>query len=228
MSSTANKVLVAEDHDGVRALLVDILTDAGYDVQSVADGSLALVAAATFRPDLVLLDTGLPGADGWSVARTLRRSSDVPIIFVTGSDSPEDIRAGFDLGGDDYVVKPFDEQELLSRVRAVLRRTGHSVPTVWEIDDLVVNGGGRTVTRHGVPLQLTTLEFDLLVELLRNRGRVVSKPQLLARVWGYPATDHDGHLVEVHVSSLRAKLEAEGARLVHTMRGAGYVLRSPE
>lgn len=216
---------MVEDDRVARDLLVQILMDDGYEVRAVEDGVEALATARDFRPDLVLLDGRLPGADGWSVARRLRQASDVPIIFVTGSDSREDVRAGFALGGDDYIRKPFDADELSSRVRAVLRRTGQPVPQVWEIEDLVVDSGSRTVTRSGSTVSLTAIEFDLLEALVRSRSRVVSKQQLLARVWGYDEKVRDDHLVEVHVSSLRAKLEANGSRLIHTVRGVGYVLR---
>lgn len=131
------------------------------------------------------------------------------------------------MGGDDYVVKPFDDEELSSRVRAVLRRTGHEVPEVWNVDGLVVDSGARSVTRGGAPVALTALEFDLLEVLLRRRAHVVSKQELLRRVWGYDGVDRDDHLVEVHVSSLRSKLEARGSRLIQTVRGAGYILRPP-
>ena len=222
------KILVVEDDRATQGLLVSILVDDGYSVEAVTDGSHALSVARDFRPDLVLLDARLPGVDGWSVARRLRQAGDVPIIFVTGLDSPEDVRAGFDLGGDDYIRKPFDAEELSSRVRAVLRRAGQSFPEVWEIKGLVVDSGGRSVTMNGVPVVLTAIEFDLLEALVRRRGRVMPKQELLARVWGYDETDRDDHLVEVHVSSLRRKLEANGGRLIHTVRGAGYVLRPPD
>ena len=225
-SKTSMRILVVEDDAAVRTLLVHILSDDGYEVRAVGDGTEALVVASDFRPHLVLLDAGLPGVDGWSVARRLRSDSDVPIIFVTGSDSRQDIRAGFDLGGDDYIVKPFDDDELSSRVRAVLRRTGHTVPQVWEIEDLVVDAGARTVVRDGTLVALTAIEFDLLEALVRSRSQVISKERLLNRVWGYDDRGVDQHLVEVHVSSLRGKLEAHGSRLIQTVRGAGYVLRS--
>ena len=223
VSGSNAKVLVVEDDAPVRDLLVSILVDDGYDVRAVADGAQAVLAAAEFRPSLVLLDAGLPGIDGWTVARRLRQSGDVPIVFVTGSDSRDDVREGFRVGGDDYVVKPFDAEELSSRVRAILRRTGHSVPQVWEVDGLVVDGAARTVVRDGARVELTTMEFNLLEVLLRHRSQVISKQQLLHQLWGYDGSDD--HVVEVHVSSLRSKLEAHGDRVIHTVRGAGYVLR---
>ena len=219
------KILVVEDDPGIRQLLVDILMDDGYEVRAVADGDGALAATGSFRPNLVLLDGELPGVDGWAVARRLRQTSDLPIVFVTGSDSRDRVRAGFDAGGDDYVIKPFDPQELSSRVKAILRRSGQAVPQVWEVDGLVVDSGARTVTVNGVRVALTSLELDLLEVLLRSRSQVVPKRRLLQRVWGYDDVERDDHLVEVHVSSLRRKLETHGSRLIHTVRGAGYILR---
>ena len=142
------RVLVVEDDSSARDLLVAILEDDGYDVLAPEDGSAALVAAATFKPDLALLDSGLPGITGGDVARRLRQISDLPIIFVTAADSAEDIRSGFKLGADDYIVKPFDPEELSWRVRAVLRRTGHAVAEVLEAGDLMVDERAFAVTRR--------------------------------------------------------------------------------
>jgi len=216
------RVLVVEDEAAARDLLVAILEDDGYQVCAVADGTLALEAADAFRPDLALVDGGLPGIDGAEVARRLRQAGDLPIIFVTGADSAEAIHGGFRMGADDYIVKPFDPEELSWRVRAVLRRSGHAVAQVWECGDLVVDEGTRLVTMAGSPVQLTATEFSLLGVLIRNRTRVVPKGQLLGQVWGY---DADDHLVEVHMSSLRRKLEAHAPRMIQTVRGTGYVLR---
>ncbi len=215
-------VLVVEDELSARDLLVAILEDDGYKVCAVVDGSAALAVAGTFRPDLALLDGGLPGIDGAEVARRLRQAGDLPIIFVTGADSADDIRSGFKMGADDYIVKPFDPEELSWRVRAVLRRSGHAVAQVWECGDLVLDEGTRLVSRAGSPVPLTATEFKILGVLLRNRPRVVPKGQLLGQVWGY---DADDHLVVVHMNSLRRKLEAHGPRIVQTVRGTGYVLR---
>ena len=216
------RVLVVEDEAAARDLLVMILEDDGYQVCPVADGPAALDLAESFKPDLALVDAGLPGMDGVEVARRLRQAGNLPIIFVTGADSAEAIHSGFKMGADDYIVKPFDAEELSWRVRAVLRRSGHAVAQVWECGDLVVDEGARSVTMAGAPVALTATEFKLLAVLMRNRTRLVPKGQLLAQVWGY---DADDHLVEVHMSSLRHKLEAHGPRMVHTLRGAGYVLR---
>lgn len=217
------RVLVVDDEPAARTLLVAILEDAGYTVCAVADGSAALEAASRQHPDLALIDCGLPGIDGVEVARRLRRAGNLPIIFVTAADSADDIHGGFKMGADDYIVKPFDPTELTWRVRAVLRRSGHAVAEVWEVADLVVDEGARAVTRAGSAIPLTATEFTVLGVLVRNHHRVVSKGQLLAQVWGY---DVDHHLLEVHMSSLRRKLERHGPRLIRTVRGVGYVLRS--
>lgn len=216
------RILVVEDDSTTRDLLITILEDDGYRVSGVGDGSIALKEADTFRPDLALLDARLPGISGPELARQLRQGSDLPIIFVTAADSADEIHAGFRMGADDYIVKPFDPEELSWRVRAVLRRSGHAVNQIWECGDLIVDEGARLVTRAGAPISLTTTEFRMLGVLIRNRSRVVPKGQLLAQLWGY---DADDHLLEVHMSALRHKLEAHGSRMIQTVRGSGYALR---
>jgi DNA-binding response OmpR family regulator len=222
------RVFVVEDEPAQRAQLVKILQDDGYEVLAVGDEVLAagdwqaaVAAARVFRPDLALVDGALPGNNGIAVARALRESGDLPIIFVTAADSAQDIYAGFRMGADDYILKPFDPEELSWRVRAVLRRSGHAVNQWLQYGDLVLDEGGHLASRAGVALSLTATEFAILGILMRNRTRVVPKGQLLAQVWGY---DADDHLVEVHVSSLRRKLEAHGPRMIQTIRGTGYVL----
>jgi DNA-binding response OmpR family regulator len=217
------RVLVVEDDPSARGLLVAILEGDGYQVRAVADGPTALEAAVTFRPDLALLDSGLSGINGAEVARRLRQTGDLPIIFVTGADAAEDIHSAFRLGADDYIVKPFDPEELSGRVRAVLRRSGRAVAQAWECGDIILDESAQSVTRAGSPVALTATEFKLLDVLLRNRTQVMSKSQLLRLVWGH---DAHGHLVEVHMSSLRRKLEAHGPRMIDTVRGTGYVLHS--
>ena len=217
------RVLVVEDEAPTRDLLAAILRDDGYEVLAVADGTAALTEAKTFRPDLALLDCALPGSNGVDVARRLRMEGNLPIIFVTGADSTEDIRSGFQVGADDYIVKPFDSEELSWRVRAVLRRSGHTVAQRWECGDLVVDEGTRSVTRGGQEIVMTATEFEMLALLARNRTRVVPKSQLLNQVWGFTVSEH---VLEVHMSALRRKLEAQGPRVIHTVRGVGYVLRA--
>lgn len=216
------RVLVVEDESSARGLLVAILEDDGYKVLAVADGRAALEGAESFNPHLALIDNRLPGIDGSEVARRLRQAGDVPIIFVTGAAAADDIHGAFRMGADDYILKPFDPEELSWRVRAVLRRSGHMTAQVWECGDLVVDEGTRSVSRAGWPISLTATEFKMVGVLIRNRTRVVPKGQLLAQVWGYEADDH---LVEVHMSSLRRKIEEHGPRMIQTVRGTGYLLR---
>jgi two-component system OmpR family response regulator len=217
------RVLVIDDEPAARNLLVAILESDGYQVCAVADGPTALEAAATFHPDIALVDGGLPGMDGAEVARRLRASSELPIVFVTAADSADAIHGAFRVGADDYILKPFDPEELSWRVRAVLRRCGHAVVQTWACGDLVVDERARSVTRAGSPVPVTATEFELLSVLVRNGTRVVPRTQMLAQVWAH---DADGHLLDVHISSLRRKLEAFGPRIIHTVRSAGYVLRS--
>ncbi len=200
------------------------LRSAGYDVVIANDGDGFDELVRRFRPDLALLDVSLPGAaDGFQLARTLRTESDAPVLFITASDSLMDRLAGFEAGADDYVVKPFALAELIARVRAVLRRSGRLQSAVVEVRDLVIDEGHRAVSRGGAPVPLTPTEFDLLATLARAAGQVFSKAQLLTLVWGFD--QYDPNLVEVHMSSLRRKLDNETSRLIHTERGRGYVLR---
>lgn len=219
----APRVLVVEDDAAIRDSVTAALVDEGYVVQACADGRQLDAVTAGFRPDLALLDVMLPGPDGFALARKLRGSSDLPVVFLTARDAIGDRLQGFGVGADDYVVKPFSIEELLARVRSVLRRSGRSQSEVWEIGDLVVDRAAGVASRAGHPLALTATELRLLDYLIRNRGRTLSKLQILTQVWGYDA--YDPNLVEVHVSAVRRKLEAHGDRLLHTVRGLGYVLR---
>ncbi len=220
----AARVLVAEDDRSIREALVIALRSEGYEVEVAEHGSAALKALQDFRPDLAILDVHLgEGPDGLAVARTVRSSGDAPILFLTAADAPEDRIAGFGVGGDDYVVKPFHLGELLARVRALLRRSGRLQSDVVQVGDLIFDEAGHTTQRAGALVELTHTETELLATLVRNRGHVLSKAQLLAQVWDYD--EYDPNVVEVHMSALRRKLEAHGPRLIHTVRGAGYVLR---
>jgi DNA-binding response OmpR family regulator len=216
------RVLVVEDDDAVREAVAAALRGAGHDE---VDGLGIDRAVHAFRPDLAILDVRLAtGPSGLSIARRLRRDADIPIVFLTAADSVQDLLAGFDAGADDYLSKPFAVAELLARVKALLRRSGALSSATWQVGDLVVDEEAWTAVRGDRTLELTRTEFDLLVALGAKPGRVLSKTQLLSTVWGVEV--YDPNLVEVHVSSLRRKLEAEGQpRLVHTVRGAGYVLR---
>ena len=219
---TEMRVLVVEDEPPSRDLLVAILRADGYTVRAVEDGRSALDAAESFRPDIALLDGGLPGISGADLAGRLRMASDLPIIFVTGADSAEAVHRGFRVGADDYITKPFDPEELSWRVKAVLRRSGRAVQRLWTCGDLTVDDATLSVTRAGEAVALTATEFKLLRALIRNAERLVPKEQLLAEVW---AKEADNHLLEVHMSSLRRKLEAHGPRMIRTVRATGYLLR---
>jgi two-component system, OmpR family, response regulator len=221
----APRILVVEDDAALRDSLAVALRAADYVVETAADGRAGLAAYDAFRPDLLVLDVRLPaGPDGLGVAGEVRTRGDVPVLFLSALGDLQDRLAGFEAGGDDYLTKPFSTSELLVRIRALLRRAGRLEALAWQVGDLVVDEAARTAVRDGVEVELTRTEFDLLTALGRNLGTVVSKARLLAIVWGFDT--YDENLVEVHISALRRKLEARGTRLVHTVRGVGYVLRT--
>lgn len=200
MGTAPPRILVVEDDVAVRDAMAASLRAEGHEVLDLPDGAELDAHLETFRPDLVVLDVRLPvGPDGLALGRRVRASSDVPMIYVTAADALEDRLSGFDVGADDYLTKPFS------------------------VADLVVDEGARLARRGDEPVELTRTEFDLLLAFGRRRGQAMSKEYLLAAVWEFES--YDPNLVEVHVSSLRRKLEAHGPRLVHTVRGVGYVLR---
>ncbi|MCU1486126.1 MAG: winged helix family two component transcriptional regulator [Actinomycetia bacterium] len=218
------RVLVVEDDAALRRALVATLDASGFEVLGLADGLALAEEVDRFRPDLAVLDVGFSvGPDGFAQAQDLRSQHGVPVIFVTAADALEDRLRGFEVGGDDYLVKPFAMAELLARARVVLRRTGRLTSPTIEVRDLLLDEANRVVRRGGQVVELTKTEFEVLCALAREPGRVLSKVQLLALVWGFD--EFAPNLVEVHVSSLRRKLEAHGPRLIHTERGEGYVLR---
>ena len=220
------RVLVVEDDDAIAQVLARSLRMAGYEVRLTGDGTGGLAEATAFLPDVVILDLGLPGLDGIEVAKSLRESDDVPILVLTARDAVESRVEGLDAGADDYLVKPFERQELLARMRALLRRRPPRGQATITVGDLVLNPDTHEVTRKGRRIDLTQREFELLEYLMRNERIVISRQRLLDEVWGYDPFSTT-NTIEVFVSNLRRKLEADGEpRLLHTIRGAGYVLRA--
>lgn len=218
------RVLVVGEEGALTLALEVSLRESGYDVRSEPDGTAVETAAEAFLPDLAILDVRFPvGPDGYTIARRLCEADRLPIIFLSRADSIEDRLRGFRAGADDYVVRPFVMPELLARVDAVLRRAGRRALRQLRVDDLVIDTGARVVTRSGRRIHLTPIEYRLLCVLAERPGEVVSKKRLLSLVWNY--TSLDPNVVEVHVSSLRRRLERHGSRLVHTERGRGYVVR---
>ena len=220
------RVLVVEDDDDIAQVLQRSLRLEGYDVRVSEDGEQALVESGVFEPDLVVLDLGLPGVDGIAVARQMRSDGDVPILMLTARDAVESRVEGLDSGADDYLVKPFDRQELLARIRALLRRRPPRGSASLVVADLELNPDTHEVRRGERDIELTQREFELLEYLMRNERIVISRQRLLDEVWGYDPFSQT-NTIEVFVSNLRRKLEADGEpRLLHTIRGAGYVLRA--
>jgi two-component system, OmpR family, response regulator MprA len=219
------RVLVVEDDDAIAQVLQRSLRMEGYEVRVADDGVAALDEAHAFLPDLVILDLGLPRLDGIEVAKKLRETDDVPILVLTARDAVEARVEGLDSGADDYLVKPFERQELLARLRAMLRRHPPRGQATLTVGDLKLNPDTHEVTRSGRRIDLTQREFELLEYLMRNERIVISRQRLLDEVWGYDPFSMT-NTIEVFVSNLRRKLEAgEEPRLLHTIRGAGYVLR---
>jgi two-component system response regulator MprA len=222
----AARVLVVEDDDEIAQVLQRSLRLEGYEVRIAPDGEQALAMHAEYVPDVVILDLGLPKLDGIDVAKKVRGADDVPILMLTARDAVEARVEGLDSGADDYLVKPFERQELLARLRALLRRRPPRGSASLVVADLSLNPDTHEVMRGDRVVELTQREFELLEYLMRNERIVVARQRLLEEVWGYDpfATTNT---IEVFVSNLRRKLEAGGeSRLLHTIRGAGYVLRA--
>jgi two-component system, OmpR family, response regulator MprA len=222
----AARVLVVEDDDEIAQVLQRSLRLEGYEVRIASDGEQALAMHAEYVPDVVVLDLGLPKVDGLDVARRVRAADDVPILMLTARDAVDARVEGLDSGADDYLVKPFERQELLARLRALLRRRPPRGSASLVVADLSLNPDTHEVTRGDRAVELTQREFELLEYLMRNERIVVPRQRLLEEVWGYDpfATTNT---IEVFVSNLRRKLESGGeSRLLHTIRGAGYVLRA--
>lgn len=224
--STARRVplvLVVDDDRKLVPLLERGLRFEGFEVACAYSGEQAIEVAAAAVPDLVLLDVGMPGRDGFDVLRELRRRWDVPVVMLTARDEVSDKVGALDLGADDYVAKPFAFDELLARIRAVLRRRGAEALDRLGYDDLLCDLGSREVLRGRRRIELTVTEFDLLTYLLRNARRVLSREALLHAVWGYDVPV-ESNVVDVHIGHLRRKI-GEPA-LIQTVRGVGYLLRS--
>jgi DNA-binding response OmpR family regulator len=229
MSETAiapGRVLVVEDDEAIADVVRRALRQAGHDVRTAGDGVAALDAAGEFTPDLVVLDLGLPRLDGVEVCRRLRAESDAPILILTARTDVDDRVEGLDSGADDYLAKPFEVKELLARSRALMRRRPPRGSATLSAGDLRLNPDTREVRRGQREIELTNREFELLEFLIRNERLVVSRERLLEEVWGYDPFSTT-NTIDVFVSNLRRKLEADGEpRILHTKRGAGYVLRA--
>lgn len=226
------RLLVVDDEPNIVELLSVSLRFAGFEVASATSGRDAVAQARRFRPDLVLLDVMLPDFDGFDVLRRIRgEGARVPVLFLTARDATEDKITGLTLGGDDYVTKPFSLEEVIARIRAVLRRAREqagagATSTRATFADLELDDDTHEVWKAGEPVALSPTEFKLLRYLLNNAGRVLSKAQILDHVWHYDFGG-DGSVVESYISYLRKKVDTSEPRLIHTLRGVGYTLRLP-
>lgn len=222
--AASRSVLLVEDDESIIEFVSLGLGYEGFDVQVARNGLDALHVLRRQVPDLLLLDLMLPGASGMEILTEIRRRRSVPVIILSARDEVADRVAGLEAGADDYLPKPFRFEELLARIKAVMRRVSAESEDVLHVGELRMDLAARTVMRDGRPVELTAKEFDLLAHLLANHRRVQSKDVLLDRVWGF---DHVGetNIIEVHISNLRRKL-GEGPALIHTVRGVGYVVRS--
>ena len=227
------RLLVADDEPSIVELLSVSLRFAGFEVATATNGVDALNTARTFAPDLLVLDVMMPGLDGFEVAKQLRSNGDqTPVLFLTAKDATEDRVQGLTIGGDDYVTKPFSLEEVVARIRAVLRRTRGAVPSEQpaarlSYADLVLDDDTHEVWKGDREVELSPTEFNLLRYLMQNPNRVLSKRQILEHVWSYDFGG-DGNVVESYVSYLRRKVDTSEPRLLHTVRGVGYVLRQPK
>ena len=226
------RVLVVDDEASLTDLLQMALRYEGWEIKTAADGSSAIATARDFRPDAVVLDIMLPDIDGLQVLQRMRADgNDVPVLFLTAKDSLDDRIAGLTAGGDDYVTKPFSLEEVVARLRGLIRRSTLTADAnespVLVVGDLELDEDSHEVRRAGRLIELTATEFELLRYLMRNPRRVVSKSQILDRVWDY---DFGGKssVVEIYISYLRKKIDAEGAPMLHTVRGAGYMIKPAE
>jgi two-component system OmpR family response regulator len=229
MSTEPNRVLVVDDEPNIVDVITMALRFQGFTVESAQTGGAALAAVAAFKPHLIVLDVMLPDMEGFEVARRLgAERAGVPIIFLTARDATEDKVRGLTTGGDDYVTKPFSLEELVARIRTVLRRSGQAEPESSRLvfEDLELDDDAHEVSRDGAPIELTATEYRLLRYFMLNPRRVLSRPQLLDHVWDYDFGG-DARVLETYVSYLRKKLDVHGPPIIHTVRGVGYTLRPP-
>lgn len=219
------RILVIEDDEAVLTFLRRGLAYDGYQVDIAVDGQSGLLLARENPPDLVVLDWMLPKLDGLEVCRRLRQGGRVPILMLTARETVNDRVQGLDAGADDYMVKPFNLDELLARIRALLRRTKPDLPSVFQFEDLMLDTGTRQATRKARAIDLTAKEYDLLELFMRHPHQVLTREMIYDEVWGYDFGG-ESNIIEVYVRYLRQKLEASAeSRLIHTVRGMGYVLR---
>lgn len=222
------RILVIEDDEEIQKFIRRGLAYEGYQVDTAIDGPAGLATARNTPPDLVVLDLMLPGIDGLEVCRRLRAGGSTPIIILTAKDTMNDRVMGLDMGADDYMTKPFELDELLARIRALLRRSQPSRPQVLRYADIVLDTGTRQATRNDRIISLTAKEYELLELFLRHPRQVLTRDMIFDQVWGYDFGG-ESNIIEVYIRYLRQKLEVEGERrLIHTVRGMGYVLREPD
>jgi len=229
---TPLRILAVDDEQMLTDLLAMALRMEGWEVRTASSGLEALQVAREFEPDALVLDIMMPDLDGMSVLRRLRESGNlVPVLFLTAKDAVGDRIAGLTAGGDDYVTKPFSLEEVIARLRAIIRRTGAATSddgqSILRVGDLTLNEDSHEVERDGTEIELTATEFELLRYLMRNERRVLSKAQILDRVWSY---DFGGKssVVELYISYLRKKIDAGRTPLLHTVRGVGYMIKAPQ
>lgn len=226
------RILAVDDEQMLTDLLAMALRMEGWEVRTASSGLEAIQVAREFEPDALVLDIMMPDLDGMSVLKRLRDAGNlVPVLFLTAKDAVGDRVAGLTAGGDDYVTKPFSLEEVIARLRAIIRRTGHATAddgqSILRVADLTLNEDSHEVVRDGTEIELTATEFELLRYLMRNERRVLSKAQILDRVWSY---DFGGKssVVELYISYLRKKIDAGRTPLLHTVRGVGYMIKAPQ
>jgi len=226
---TGQRILVVDDEENIVEVISMALRFQGFSVEQASTGQAALSAVTRFKPHLMVLDVMLPDMEGFEVARRLgAQRAGVPIIFLTARDTTEDKVRGLSGGGDDYMTKPFSLEELVARIRTILRRSGQAAPESGRLvfEDLELDEESREVTRAGRPISLTATEYRLLRYLMLNPRRVLTRAQLLDHVWNYDFGG-DGRVLETYISYLRKKLDTGGPSLIRTVRGVGYALQAP-